>query len=342
MKDRAKFIGIVIVAISLAFGFNFTVSAKEFYKLSSLAPGATPYVVNTTFVKIVQKYNPDIEIQVNATGAATRHALDAANGKIHFYMAAPILHFFMSKQLAMYKKVKKAPELSKNLRTMFNFPIGAYHIVVYANSGIKELKDIKGKRVFLGPQTGAARTVAKGIVEAVTGYKAGEDFKEAKFNGFGPARQAFQDRQLDVLVDPTNWPSAAISQVALNNKIRILGLTDADWEKPGVKKVMKLPGRSRGAIPTGVYGKNQVNTAPAQLPFAWVGLGTIKSMPEDVIYKMTKTFWEHIDEVHKAAPWMKDAITLKNAFVKINMKLHPGAYRYYQEIGIKIPKVAVP
>ncbi len=66
MKDRAKFIGIVIVAISLAFRFNFTVSAKEFYKLSSLAPGATPFVVNTTFVKIVQKYNPDIEIQAGA------------------------------------------------------------------------------------------------------------------------------------------------------------------------------------------------------------------------------------------------------------------------------------
>ncbi len=340
MRGFAKGSGLAL-AVALALAFTATAQAKEFYKLSSLAPGATPYVVNTTFVKIIQKYNPDIEIQVNATGAATRHALDAANGKIQFFMAAPILQFFMSKRLAMYKKVKNAPELAKKLRTLFNYPIGTYHMVVYADSGIKTLMDIKGKRVFLGPPTGAARAVAKGIVEGVTGYKAGVDFREAKL-GFGPARQAFQDRQIDLLIDPTNAPGASIAQVALSNKIRILGLTEADWKKPGVVKAMKLPGRSRGSIPPDAYGKNQVNTEPAQTPEAWVSLGTTTAVPDDVIYRMTKTFWEHIDEVHKAAPWMKNAITLDNAFVKINMKLHPGAYRYYKEIGRKIPAIAVP
>jgi uncharacterized protein len=336
MTRRAA--GVLICAASLTIAGG--AGAQQFYKLSSLAPGATPYVVNTTFAKIVNKYVPGVEIQVTATGSATRHALDAARGKIDFFMSAPVLQFFMSKRLAMYKKVKDAPELAKNLRTIFNFPIGAYHMVVYADSGIKTLKDIKGKRVFLGPPTGAARTVAKGIVEGVTGYKAGVDFKEAKF-GFGPARQAFQDKQIDVLIDPTNPPSSAISQVTLTNKIRLLGLTDADWERPGVKKIMRLPGRSRGTIASDAYGPNQVNTEPVQVAVAWVGLGVRVGVPEDVVYKMTKAFWENIDEARRAAPWMK-SISLKNAFVKLNMKLHPGAYRYYKEIGLEIPAIAAP
>lgn len=333
---------IYTAASLIALGAASAGQAKQFYKLSSLAPGATPYVVNTTFVKVIQKYNPDIEIQVNATGAATRHALDAARGKIQFFMAPPIIHFLMTKKLAMFKKVKDAPELAKNLRTIFNYPIGAYHFAVYADSGITDMRGLKGKRIFLGPKTGAARTVAKGIFESVTGYKAGVDYKEAMFNGFGPARQAFQDKQLDMMVDPSNPPSATFSQIALTNKIRFLGLSDSDWKLPGVQKVMKLPGRTPGVIPAGAYGKNQVNEKDVHTVSAWVGLGTTKFVPDEVVYKMTKTFWEHISEVQQAAPWMKDAIKLENVFVKINMKLHPGAYKYYKEIGLKIPEVAVP
>ena len=54
--------------------------AKDFYKMSTISL-PTAFAINTTFAKVVQKYNPDIEIQVNATGKAPRHALDAARGK---------------------------------------------------------------------------------------------------------------------------------------------------------------------------------------------------------------------------------------------------------------------
>lgn len=317
------------------------VQAKEFYKLSSLAPGATPYVLNTTFAKIVQKYNKDIEIQVNATGIAPRHALDVANGKAHFYMSAPAVQHFMAKGLAMYKKVKKAPELSKRLRALFNYRIGYYQAVVYADSGMKSLHDLKGKTVFLGPPSGVARVISRTLVEGVTGMKAGKDYKVVKL-GFGAARQAFQDRQIDVLFDPSNPPSASVAQVALTNKIRILGLEEKDWQQPLVQKALKVPGRSRGQFAADAYGKNQVNTKPVQTLESWVGLGTHKDLPEEVIYKMVKSFWEHVDEMHAVAPWAKDAIQLKHAFNHMNIKLHPGAYRYYKEKGLKIPDAVKP
>ena len=147
----------------------------------------------------------------------------------------------------------------------------------------------------------------------------------------------------DIKAVPRNErpPAANFVQAALTNKIRFLGATDADWEKPAMKKVMRLPGRTRGQFPSDIYGSNQANTKPVQTIAAWVGLVTRKGIPEEVIYKMTKTFWEHIDEMYAVGPWVKDALNLKNAFTQINMKLHSGAVKYYKERGIKMPKSAL-
>ena len=155
-----------IVAAVAALGSS-GVQAKDFYKMSTIAL-ATPFALNTTFAKIVQKYNKDIEIQVNATGAAPRHALDAANGKTDLFFGAPSLQMLMSKGKAMFKKVKNAPELANNLRAIFHYRIGTYNFGVYGDSGIKSLYDIKGKRVFIGPPVGVQKVVSAGFIKAVS------------------------------------------------------------------------------------------------------------------------------------------------------------------------------
>jgi TRAP transporter TAXI family solute receptor len=331
-------LGTLAIAV-LAAGFVVGAQAKEFYRMSTISL-PTPFTINTTFAKLVQKYNPDIEIQINATGAAPRHSLDAARGKTDFLMGAPAIHFLMSNGKAMFAKVKDAKELAGNLRAMFNYRIGFYQFGVYEESGIKKMADLKGKRVFLGPPAAVQRVVAGGFVTAISGLEPGKDYEVIKL-GFSPAMQAFQDRQVDVLVASGNPPASNFVQVALTNKIRFIGATDADWEKPAMKKVMSLPGRTRGQFAADIYGPNQANEKPVQTIAAWVGLVTRKGIPDEVIYKMTKTFWDHIDEMHAVTPWAKDAINLDNAFRQMNMKLHPGALRYYKEAGVKVPDSAM-
>ena len=77
----------LIAGTALAMMFIGSVNAKD-YKMSTISL-PTPFALNTTFAKIVQKYNKDIKIQINATGAAPRHALDAANGKTDLLFGAP-------------------------------------------------------------------------------------------------------------------------------------------------------------------------------------------------------------------------------------------------------------
>ncbi len=323
-------------AVALAVGLTSAAQAKDFYRMSTISL-PTPFVINTTFAKLVQKYNPGIEIQVNATGAAPRHALDGARGKTDFMMGAPALHHLMSTGRAMFAKVKNAKELSQNLRSMFNYRIGFYQFGVYEDSGIRKIADLRGKRVFLGPPAAVQRVVAAGFVRAISGLEQGKDYEVVRL-GFSPAMQAFQDRQIDALVVASNPPASNFVQVALTSRIRFLGASDADWETPAMKKVMRIPGRTKGRFAADVYGANQANEEPVQTIAAWVGLVTRKGIPEEVIYRMTKTFWEHLDEMHAVAPWAADAINLGNAFNEMNMKLHPGALRYYKEAGVEVPE----
>jgi TRAP transporter TAXI family solute receptor len=319
--------------------FGATTQAAQNLRLSTLAPGTSPYIVMTTFANIVNEQLPQYQVQVNATGAGTRHAIETAQGKSEFFMNAPGLFNLMQKEIGPFSKVPGAGELSKNIRSVFNFPMGAYHITTFADSGITRLEDLKGKRVFLGPPGGAAYVTTSRLVEAVTGMKPDKDYEVARL-GWDAAAQSFQDGHIDVYFNPTLAPSPAISQIAMLNKIRLLEIPQDKIKTQGVQALIKRPGFRLDEIPAGAYGSGQINTAAATTIGATVGVGTHKDVPDEVIYAVTKAFWENLAERAKGTPMLQQ-IQLKNAFVDINAPLHPGALRYYREQGMEIPPAAL-
>lgn len=323
--------GLLVASISLV---SENVQAKDFYKMSTLSPGSSPFLVMSAFAAAGQKNNKNIEIQINATGAATVHALEAARGKIHFFMSSPALYRLLKKGKAMYKKVKNAGVLSKNLASIMAFSLGAYHATVYEDSGMKRLDDIKGKKVFLGPPGGAARRLMTNMVKSATGLVPGKDFTSVKL-GWSAAAAAFQDRQIDVWFSPSIPPSPSISQVALTNKIRFLGLDAEDVTPAKLKEFLGVGGHIY-RIPPDVYGKNQMNSEPTATRESIGSIATRKNVSADLIYQLTKSFWEAREETAKNAPWLRK-VMLKNVFQDLEMPLHPGAKRYYKEIGLKVP-----
>lgn len=323
-----------LVAIALATCVvSAPAAAKDFLKMGSLAPGMSPFTVNTAFANIVNKYVKEIEIQISATGTATRHQLLAAKGRMDIFMSSPIGTMLLVRQIGPYKKVKNGKELAENLRHILTYEIGPYHFVTYASSGIKTMADVKGKKIFVGPPGGAATRNAITMIKLQTGLLPGKDYTKLNM-GWSAAMQAFQDKKFDVLVIPTNPPSPAIQQIALTNKLRLIPL---DLSKMG--PLMRVPGRTIRSIPAGIYGKNVVNKGAVPTLGALVGIGIRKDIPEALVYKMTKAFWTHINEAHASAPWMKFTVNKKLALSVVPRPVHPGAAKYYNEAGMKIGRV---
>lgn len=312
--------------------------AKELLRMSTLGPGTSPNLVMTTFASIINRELPDYEIQVNATGAATRHVLEVAMGKTAFCMSSPAIHALMSNQQAMFAKMDQAPALAKKLRTVLNFPMGVYHIAVYDSSGITSLEGARGKRVFLGPPGGAANATMRRLFKAVAGLEPDIDYEVVKL-GWDAAAASFQDGNLDIYCNPTNAPSPVLTQIAVTNPIRFLGIPQDQLDSEAVQALVSRPGFGLATIPAGVYGDNQLNEGPTNTLRVTVSIITRDTTDEAMVHDMTKAFYAGVQEMRDIAPWLQ-AVTPEGAVQDLNMPLHHGARRALEDLGVTIPEIA--
>ena len=313
-------------------------NAQERVKMATIAPGTSAYLTMTTFANLVNQNQKDYQINVDATGAATKHGIELSKGKLDLAMSAPTVYFFLKKKKAMYAKLSNHKELAEEQRLLMWFPYGQYHFITYADSDIKTIADMKGKKVFLGPPGGGAWNAAYSWTKAVTGLDAKKgDFQSVKAS-WSSAFQGFQDRQFDVYINGCIVPFPQVEQLALTSKIRLLGIDkDQYGAANAAQKYLKaVPGRAVGIIAKGSYGSNVEMDHDIYTNSATVGIIVRKSMSDDQVYAMTKAFWDNAAEATKTTPWLK-AITMDYAVTEGGMKLHPGAQRYYMEKGIAIP-----
>jgi TRAP-type uncharacterized transport system substrate-binding protein len=105
---------------------------------------------------------------------------------------------------------------------------------------------------------------------------------------------------------------------------------------------MKVPGRTITKLDPKVYAPNVANTEPVTTMQGWIGLATNSMVSEEAVYKMTKSFWSNIKDVHATAAWMPTTVNQENALAEMNIPLHAGAYKYYKEAGWKIPDSLIP
>jgi TRAP transporter TAXI family solute receptor len=332
-KQIAKWTAVGILILAMASG----VQAAEKLKMSTISPGSSAYLTMSTMATMINQAQNEFEIKVDATGAATKHMIDLAKDKIDICMNSPVVYSLMKAQKAMYSKLKDAPELAQNLTLLFWFPYGQYHVVTYADAGIRTLEDIRGKRVFLGPPGGGAWNAASEWVEVTTGLKANEDFDNVK-GSWSSAFQGFQDRQFDVYVVGGIAPFPQVEQLSLTSKLHILGLTKEAFEaNEGALKATSKPGREVGIISDGTYGEGVDNKGDIYTLGSIVGVSVNKSMEKDIAYKLTKLFWEEAKKNSETHPWLKN-LSKEYAVQNGGMKLHPGAAKYYAEQGVSIPE----
>ena len=297
-------------------------------KMATIAPSLGQAITMATFASIVDDALDDVSIEVAGGGAATLHMLEMAKGNLDMTMVSPTIHSLLTAGKAMYADVPDHAALADEVRLLMAYPWGQYHFAVRPDSGIETLDDLEGTTVFLGPQGGGAFNAAKGWIEATTGLVAGEDYDAIKANwqtGF----QSFLDGKVDMYVNGCIDPCQQFLQFTETEEVRFLGPEDDTGEA-----VDAFLGtfRHRAEVAPGLYA-GQVNEGPVKSNDTAVGIGVRADMDEELAYRMTKAFWDNIDSVTTDAPWAKVLDPAFAARAEGTMALHPGAERYYREIG---------
>ena len=80
--------------------------------------------------------------------------------------------------------------------------------------------------------------------------------------------------------------------------------------------------------------EGQKNDGPVMSFDTAVGIAVRGDLEEDIVYRITKAFWDNIDQVTSEAPWAKALDVGFAASRRGLMELHPGAARYYREVGV--------
>ena len=305
------------------------VAADTKLKMATIAPNLSAAITMATFANVVTNNLDDVEIEVAGGGAATLHMMEVGRGNLDMSMTNQVVHGLMSAGKAMYAKEPEAPKLAKNVQLLMLYPYGQYHFAVRADSDIKVLDDIEGATVFLGPQGGGAYNAARGWIKATTGLEVGEDYEAIKSN-WQTGYQAFLDGKIDVYVNGCIDPCGQFIQFTETEDVRFIGPESHD--DPAVAKFL---GKFRylDEIPAGLY-KGQKNDGPVMSMNVPVGIGVRGDLDADIVYNITKAFWDNLDQVTSDAPWAKQ-LDVNFAVKNIGgLTIHPGAARYYREVGV--------
>ncbi len=305
------------------------VAAEDTLRMATIAPSLGAAITMATFANVVNDNLDGTTIEVAAGGAATLHQLEVGRGNLEMAMSSPVIYNLMSRGVAMYQNEADAAEASENVRLLMWFPYGQYHFAVRGDSDIELLDDIEGATVFLGPQGGGAFNAARGWIEATTGLVAGEDYEAITANwqtGF----QAFLDGTIDMYTNGCLDPCQQFLQFTETETVRFLGPEGHDHAE-----VEEFLGafRYRAEVPAGLY-ENQLNEDTVMSFDTSVGIMVRADLDEEMIYQITRAFWENIDQVTSDAPWA-EALDIEFAATQRGMaQLHPGAERYYREAGV--------
>jgi uncharacterized protein len=328
----------VVFAGLIGSGSPTTVSA-QILRGAAGSPGAASHASMTVFAKIVKR-EVGATLQINASQTLTKALLKLGSDQIDVAPTVPVIYRFLTEGSRMYRKIKaKAQTASTNIRGILGWLAVYYQPVVFADIPVKTWADIKGKRVFTGPPSGAAAVNVENIIRIATGYEPNKDYKAIRLN-WGSGLQAMMDGQLDVYVRPAPVGAAMIEQLGLTRKFRLLSLSSDITSSKAWKKFQTRAAHVMGKVPAGTY-KGQLGNTDVTVDAETMLLVTRKGLSDELVYRMTKAFWSNIDEVHATVNTLKQ-MKPKAPLLSMDMPLHKGALRYYREVGISIPARLVP
>lgn len=313
------------------------VAPAQIFKGETAGVGDPVHTMFVTFAN--QAGKAGVDIQVNAGQTLTKSMLKGGRQEIDFFSTVPSLVNLMSGQKRMYESVEDAAEAAGQLRAIVGFKAGAYHPVTLSGSGIETWEDLKGKTVFTGPPAGSASATSEALIKIITGYEAGQDYTAVRL-GWGEGYAALADNKIDMMVRPAEIGSSKIEQFGLSGEFRILSIPEDVIDSEPMQALFGRPGRGMLQFDGGVYKGQLTGGNITALGFTQF-VGTHAGVDADVVYNATKAFWDNLDEVHATAFFLKE-VTPDTAFTSVNVPLHPGAARYYDEAGIAIPDALRP
>lgn len=301
--------------LTILFFFPSMVMAKERVVLKSARQASTYYAFAVGQANAIMAGAPDVEVTVEDSPGSMVNVKESRNRTNFLFTSPPTLI-----SSAVEAKVQFKEGGYDNIRSLWPIPGIVMHWVVREDSGVKKLRDLVGKRFIPGGAGSAGTRFTKQVFDVI-GIKEKVTLLEVDLS---EGVQAVKNRRAVGFSTASSAPASLVSEISATTTIRLLELEDADYQ--GVSEKF-----ARYVIPAGTYKGVDYDVRTISL---LVGTYTTTNLSEDVAYKITKAFWENRKVWEKSHPAMK--LVKMDGLNQLAVKVHPGALRYYNEIGFKV------
>ncbi len=311
---------IVIIAVVAALSLGGAAPTEKYtIKIYTGGTGGTYYPIGTKLAELLTKYsNGLIEASAVTSGASVANARALAAGDAQCVFIQNDIAYYAYNGLYMFKD-----NPVKNIRGVATLYPEIIQIVVRADSGIKTLQDLVGKKVVVGAQGSGTAVNAEQILKAAGIW----DKITPVYADFRQGAQMLKLGQVDAVFLTAGIPTSAVVELATTTPVNLVSIPDDVLKKlheQGYKFYVRV-----------VVPKDTYNGMTSDVPTLAVKamLACDAKLPDKVVYTITKILFEHLDEL-KQAHKRAAAISLDKALDGMSIPLHPGAEKYYKEKGV--------
>lgn len=196
-------------------------------------------------------------------------------------------------------------------------------VQIVASKKINSIEELRGKKVSVGDAGSGVEFNAKQVLDAY-GIDIEKDIQKQN-QSFGDSADAIKNGLLDAVFLTAGHPTVAITELASNTEFNVLEIDDEHV----AKLQAKYPFYSKVNIPGGTYSPvpNDTQTVAVMATFI-----ATNDLSEEAVYQFTKGLFEQKGSFqHAKAAELSPEVGVSG----IGIPFHPGALRYFKEIGLK-------
>ncbi len=293
--------------------------SRRFLSFGTAPPGGAFFVVGSALAEIVNEKGASegYSVTAEATAGSQENIRRLATGELDFALSNAAITYFAVRGAEGWDRAYP-------MQSVMTLAPNVAMFITRAGSDIQNLSDLAGKRVTVGPAGAGFEYFIGPLLQA----------HGVSYDDFTPLN-ASQQATVDMLTDGSADaaflggapPTASITQAAASMDISFLPFGEAEMQQLASDFLFFAP----ATIPAETY-RNQTD------PFNGLDVGsqhliTSSDAPEDLVYTVTKLLYENREAVIEKHPAGR-FINPENVIRDTGTEFHPGAIRFYREIGI--------
>ncbi|MCP3801711.1 TAXI family TRAP transporter solute-binding subunit [Allokutzneria sp. A3M-2-11 16] len=216
------------------------------------------------------------------------------------------------------------PTLAGNgLRALTRMHDDYLQLVVRADSPVRKVSDLRGKRVSIGAMNSGVQVIAQRVLDAAK-VRVEKDLVAVQY-GVADSATALREGRIDAFFWSGGLPTDAVTALSKAVKLRMIDLSDV---LPDLRK--RYPGYGAASLPASTY---DLASGPVVTLVVRNFLVVTASMPDDIAEALTRSVYASLPDLVGANSAAR-TIDVRGAVETEPLPLHPGAINYYRTVKL--------